>query len=91
MYELSGGEWLESLTLTADDGVAGDGFGREVAVIDARFVAVGAETADAAGVDSGAVYMYELSVPSPNVELTNASASTKPLHVDLIGGLRRRK
>lgn len=60
LFEATGaGAWLESVKLIASDGLAGDEFGRSVALDGDRLV-VGAFSADANGLDAGAVYLFEL-------------------------------
>ena len=69
----------ETAKLTASDGAAYDNFGHSVAV-DGDTVAVGATYGDGNGADSGAAYVYEVSVwttiPDSAAGGTNATSAT---------------
>ena len=58
VFERLGSVWLERSKLLPDVGAPHDVFGRSVA-IDGDLILVGANGADAAGVDSGAAYVYQ--------------------------------
>ncbi len=53
-----GGLWVEAAKLTASNATSADAFGASVA-IDGSIAVVGAWGVDTAGIDSGAVYVYE--------------------------------
>ena len=56
-----GSVWTQQQKLTASDGVAGDWFGRSVALNNtASFALIGANVDDDKGVNSGSVYMFAL-------------------------------
>ncbi len=57
LFERINEQWTEIAKLIADDGEAGDSFGRAVA-IDGRIALVGAHHDDDQGNDSGAVYVF---------------------------------
>jgi hypothetical protein len=57
VYVRSGGVWTEQQKITADDGAAGDYFGRSVSISDDTLV-VGAHADDDKGSDSGSAYVY---------------------------------
>ncbi|MCP3920050.1 MAG: hypothetical protein GY711_31355 [bacterium] len=57
-FERSGAEWAEVALLRNNDGAKDDLYGRSVSV-SGDWLAVGAERADDAAVDGGAVYIYE--------------------------------
>jgi hypothetical protein len=58
VFERIGGTWTETAKLTASDGTADDYFGGNVAMY-GNFALVSASGADAGGMDSGAVYVFE--------------------------------
>jgi len=57
-----GSVWSQAAKLIAGDADAGDAFGTSVG-IDGSFIAVGAPGDDAAGLDGGAAYVFQLAVP----------------------------
>ena len=57
VYQWDGSKWEEKQRLVANDAAAGDRFGQAVAVANDRIV-VSASRADAAGTNSGAVYVF---------------------------------
>lgn len=65
VYVLDGGSWTFQATLTADDGVYGDQFGRAVAV-DGDRVVVGAPYDDEGALQTGAAYVFDRSGTSWN-------------------------
>ena len=67
--------------LHAADGAAGDGFGATVA-LDGGLALVGAPSADVAGADSGAVYVFDAGTGAQLHKLVPADAATG----DLFGG-----
>jgi len=58
IYTRVGDTWSQTVKLTASDIAAGDKFGYSVSV-SGDYVVIGASTHDHAGVDSGAVYVFE--------------------------------
>jgi hypothetical protein len=62
-YDAGASAWVEEQKLTASDGAAFDNFGFSVA-LDGETAAVGAFVADAAGLDSGAAYVYRYDATS---------------------------
>ena len=66
VFDVMSGE--ELLRLTPSDGAVGDDFGASVA-IEGTTVLVGAPFRDAAGVDTGVVYMFDASVPCSAADL----------------------
>lgn len=60
IFYRSGASWTEQAKLTADTPAAFDFFGRAVS-ISGDYAAIGADRSDAAGEDSGAVYMFQRS------------------------------
>ncbi len=57
VFRFNGTSWTQEAKLTAADGATGDLFGYSVS-IDGDVVVAGAYSADAAGVDSGAAYVF---------------------------------
>ncbi len=57
LFQRAGGSWSFDAKILASDALAGDEFGRSVALSGDR-VAIGAPLADARGVDAGAVYVF---------------------------------
>ena len=57
VFRFNGTSWIQEAKLTTTDGAAGDWFGYSVS-IDGDVVVAGAYSADAAGVDSGAAYVF---------------------------------
>jgi len=58
VYEWDGFDWTETATLTADDGEAGDRFGRTVAMEGERIVVAAERDSDGASA-AGAVYVFD--------------------------------
>ena len=58
VYRWNGANWVQEAKLTPNDGAAGDLFGYSVAV-DGSTAVVGAQSADAPEVDSGATYVFQ--------------------------------
>lgn len=58
VFERIGGSWVETAKLTASDAQPFDGFGFSVAV-DGDRIAVGVPGSNAAGLDTGAAYIFE--------------------------------
>jgi hypothetical protein len=69
VFRRSGSSWTRIQVLTGSDTVAGDRFGGAVA-IDGYTLAVGAQQADPAGTDSGAVYLFTLPLAPPELYCT---------------------
>ena len=66
-YRTVQGPWNQIIKLLAADGAAGDAYGQALAV-DGHALAVGAPGDDDNGVNSGSVYMYTLSGPTPTLK-----------------------
>ena len=83
VFVRSGTTWTQEAKLTASDGAAGDRFGVGTG-IDGGTLVVGADVADGASTDSGAVYMYELNA-APEVttpgDQTNDEGDTVSLAI----------
>ena len=58
IFDLVGGEWVQTAKLVPDDSLFGDQFGFHVA-IDGDTAVIGANFADDRGRESGAIYVYE--------------------------------
>lgn len=58
VYKFNNGTFLEQAKLSPNDGSPTDDFGRAVAISN-DFIIVGAQKQDAAGIDSGAAYIFE--------------------------------
>jgi hypothetical protein len=59
VFERHGGSWVEQQKLTADDGAAGDGFGRYVAIHGDTLVVGAPGDDDGSNLNEGSVYVFE--------------------------------
>ena len=76
-YDAVSGLWIEDQKLTAPDGLAGDEFGRSVAV-DAGTIVAGSHGRDDLGESSGAVYTYESPGTSSDCDLDGVPDECQP-------------
>jgi FG-GAP repeat len=74
VFRRSGASWSRIQVLTGSDTVAGDQFGSALSISDGTFVA-GAPFADAAGIDSGALYLFQLPLAPPHTYCTGKTNS----------------
>ena len=77
VFQRNGTTWSQQAKLTAVDSAAGDAFGAAI-FVDGDTVVVGADLADGVGIDSGATYVYDLSVPAADLSVSSTASPDLP-------------